>query len=304
MTGGAGFLQIPPSNYSTEAAKLLAQGFLQLGNHVAHLGRKRAVRLQSKIFLIFVEGAGGIALLEADIGEEGMGRSEIWHLLHGGLGEGRGFLPAGGGEIGFGEFVLCGWGIGSDLQAFLQRSFRGGIIFILVVQAAKIEIGSGEFWFELDAVFQGGFGLLPILLLQVGFAEQAIGLGIVGINFDGLFEMFYAFVGILGAQGFFAFGYFLAGWFGDGEIFDGDGTVGIGLGDDDVCRRVRICPKWNEIQDYVSHRITNQLDAGGDFLVIDIGNLDDENPAGWLMKFTFAPLDGLQVRFGAALRRL
>ena len=304
MTGGEDFLQIPPSNYSTEAAKLLTQGFLQLGNHVAHLGRKRAVRLQSKIFLIFVEGAGGIALLETDIGEEGMGRSEIWHLLHGGLGEGRGFLPAGGGEIGFGEFVLCGWGIWSDLQAFLQRSFRGGIIFILVAEAAKIEIGSGEFWFELDAVFQGGFGLLPILLLQVGFAEQAIGLGIVGINLDSLFEMFYAFVGILGAQGFFAFGYFLAGWFGDGEIFDGDGTVGVGLRDDDVRRGVRILSEVDEIQNYVSHRIADQLDAGRNFLVIDVRNLNDENPAGGLVKFTFAPLDGLQVRFGAALRRL
>ena len=129
-------------------------------------------------------------------------------------------------------------------------------------------------------------------------------MGIVGIDIDGLFEMFYAFVGILGAQGFFAFGYFLAGWFGDGEIFDGDGTVGAGLRDDDVCRRVRICPKWNEIQYYVSHGIADQLDAGRNFFVIDIGNLDNENSTGGLVEFTFAALDGLQVCFCASFRRL
>ena len=105
-----------------------AEGFLELGHHVPHLGREGTIRLQSKIFLIFVEGAGGIAQFEADIGEEGVGRSEVCKtLLHGGLGEGRGFLPTAGGEIGFGEFVLGGRDVWSDLQAFLQRSFRGGI---------------------------------------------------------------------------------------------------------------------------------------------------------------------------------
>ena len=149
---------------------LLAEGFLELGHHVPHLGREGTIRLQSKIFLIFVEGAGGIAQFEADIGEEGVGRSEVWHLLHGGLPEGCSFLPAAGGEIGFGEFVLSGRGVGSDLQAFLQRSFRGGIILVLIMEAAEIEVGSGELWFEFDAVFQCGFGLLPVLLLQIGFA--------------------------------------------------------------------------------------------------------------------------------------
>ncbi len=104
-------------------------------------------------------------------------------------------------------------------------------------------------------------------------------MGIVGIDLDGLFEMFYAFVGILGAQGFFAFGYFLAGWFGDGEIFDGDGTVGVGLGDDDVSQGRSVSFRSGmRSKNYVSHRIADQLDAGGNFLVIYVSNLTMKTP--------------------------
>jgi hypothetical protein len=37
--------------------------FLELFHHVADLGRHGSLRLDAKIFLIFVERAGGIALL-------------------------------------------------------------------------------------------------------------------------------------------------------------------------------------------------------------------------------------------------
>ena len=149
---------------------------MQLFDHVAYLGRLGPVGFQPEIFLIFVEGGGAIALLQADIREQDVSRGEIGSLLHDGFGERSGFLPAASGPIGFGEFVLRAGGIGAEVEAFLERFFRTGIIFGLVAKAAEIEIRSGKFRLEFDAALQGGFGLLPVLFLKVGFAEQAIGL--------------------------------------------------------------------------------------------------------------------------------
>ena len=94
--------------------------------------------------------------------------------------------------------------------------------------------------------FQGGFGLLPVLLLQIGFAEEAIGLGIVGEILMAFSKCFYAFVGILALRASLPSGYSWLGWFGDGEIFDWRRN-GLALGwDDDVCRRVPHSSKRNK----------------------------------------------------------
>jgi hypothetical protein len=55
----------------------VGEGFLEFVDHVADLRRHGALRLNAKIFLVFVEGAGSIALLQPDIGEENVRGGEI-----------------------------------------------------------------------------------------------------------------------------------------------------------------------------------------------------------------------------------
>ena len=59
----------------------------------------------------------------------------------------------------------------------------------------------------------------------------------------------------------------------------------------------------NKTQDDISHRISDEFHAFGNFLVVVLGNADDENTACWLTKFAFAALQGFQVCFGTTLGR-
>ena len=58
-------------------ARLVGESFLDFFDHVADLGRHGALRFDAKIFLVFVEGARRVALLEPDIREEHMRGREI-----------------------------------------------------------------------------------------------------------------------------------------------------------------------------------------------------------------------------------
>ena len=56
---------------------LVGQRLLDFFYHVADLGRHGSLRLNPKIFLVFMEGASGVALFQLDIGEEHVRGREI-----------------------------------------------------------------------------------------------------------------------------------------------------------------------------------------------------------------------------------